>query len=247
MPLAGTRDSSALVEGAAELPGYGTDALTLERVEIMQVMYEIDADAMLSALPPALNPTIPPTVTWQVWRCKDGDLGPFNLALTRVGSRAGVRPRGLLIGAVIDSDGAAKELASRWGIGCRIGDVRLTRYHDRAVAEVSIGGARALEVSVVDPEPISGGDVQYVATMTPAHTPDGPRLVQIDPDYTFHRAERGRPLLSAFDAAAWGDAALLPRWPVSASMTVADVTLPKLRYVCRLDIPAFQGTEKIGG
>jgi hypothetical protein len=78
-----------------------------------------------------------------------------------------------------------------------------------------------------------------------AHTPRGLRLVQVDPAVAVARAERGRPELGAFDAVAWGDARLLPTEPVSASIALADVTLPALRYLCRPDVWAFDGTERV--
>jgi hypothetical protein len=33
--------------------------------------------------------------------------------------------------------------------------------------------------------------------------------------------------------------------PISATFTTADVTLPKLRYVCNPELPAMQGTTKV--
>src|SRR5581483_8591548 len=108
-------------------------------------------------------------------------------------------------GAVCDGDVAADQLAARWGFGTQPGDVKLRRYHDRVEATVDFAGARILEVALLDPEAISGGDVQYVANMNLADTPNGLRLVQVDPEYTFQRAERGKPVLRTFDAGAWGD------------------------------------------
>ena len=78
-----------------------------------------------------------------------------------------------------------------------------------------------------------------------ARTPRGVRLVQVDPTFVVQRAERGRPHLSAFDAAAWGDARIVPAHPVSASIAIAEVTLPKLRYLCRPEVWAFDGTESL--
>ena len=78
-----------------------------------------------------------------------------------------------------------------------------------------------------------------------ARTPRGLRLVQVDPTFAVERAERGRPHLVAFDAAAWGDARIVPMHPVSASIAIADVTLPRLRYLCRPDVWAFEGTERL--
>jgi CheY-like chemotaxis protein len=77
------------------------------------------------------------------------------------------------------------------------------------------------------------------------HTPRGLRLVQVDPDFDVARAERGRPLVDHFDTEAWRCAGLRPSAPVSFS--IADVTLPALRYVCRPEVPAFLGTERVDG
>ena len=71
------------------------------------------------------------------------------------------------------------------------------------------------------------------------------RLVQVDPTYEVARAERARPRLAACEAAAWGDARIVPGHPVSASIVLADVMLPRLRYVCRPDVWAFDGTERV--
>lgn len=247
MPLAGVGDLTTASRRAPipVMKSLDTDAHLIPRVDVLQVMYEIRSAPVLDLLPPALNPTIPSTLTWIVWSGESDELGPFRIAQTRVGCRAGVRPRGLLVGAVCEGDVAADLLAARWGYSAVAGEVKLTRYHDRVHATARVEGRTLLDIALLDPEAISGGDVQYVATMNLAETPRGTRLVQVDPEFTFHRAERGRPHLSVFDAAAWGDARIEPCWPVSASVTVADITLPKLRYLCRLDVPAFQGTESL--
>ena len=57
------------------------------------------------------------------------------------------------------------------------------------------------------------------------------RLVQVDPDYVFRSADRGKPQLEAFDAAAWKLEGARTNWPVSASYAVADITMPALRYL----------------
>lgn len=92
-----------------------------------------------------------------------------------------------------------------------------------------------LDVSLMNPEPVSGNDLQYLSNLNIARVPrDGgkvARLVQIDPDYVFHSADRGAPQLTAFDAAAWELPGARPYYPVSASFAVADVSMPALRYL----------------
>ena len=64
-------------------------------------------------------------------------------------------------------------------------------------------------------------------------------------DEVLQRAERLRPKLSAFAPAAWGDPRLDPYFPVSASITLADIVIPAIRFVCRPEETAFTGTEKV--
>ena len=112
-------------------------------------------------------------------------------------------------------------------------------------ATVVRDGETILDVSLVGPEPISGGDIQYVANMNLAHAPNGVRLVQVDPEFTFHKANRGHLQVDAFDPGAFGEDRISLSWPVSASFAVADITMPRIRYVCRTDVPALQGTETL--
>ncbi len=69
-----------------------------------------------------------------------------------------------------------------------------------------------LDCALVDPQPVAGTDVQYINWVTAANAPlDGqtqPMLIQVDPKYTFYKAERGKPQVSAFDAAAWNAGAI---------------------------------------
>jgi hypothetical protein len=96
---------------------------------------------------------------------------------------------------------------------------------------------------------VTGHDVQYPPGMHLARVRrDGeslPRIVQVDSEYEFRRADRGRPELRAFDAAAWGDARLDPYLPVSASFAACAMTIANVRYICNPDIPASEGTEKV--
>ena len=72
-----------------------------------------------------------------------------------------------------------------------------------------------------------------------------PWLVQVDPEYTFRRAERGRPAVDLFVAEAWSAEGLSPVYPVSASCCLCDVTLPRLRYIVDPDRPAMEATERV--
>jgi hypothetical protein len=167
------------------------------------------------------------------------------MAQCRIECRSGLRPRGFLRGGVIDAEEARTALARRWGYALAPGCVRLARGYDRISVEVTRDGRTILAAALQDPMPLRNADAYYVANMNLAHTPRGLRLVQVDPSFEVERAERGRPLVDRFDALAWGCAGVRPSHPISASFTIATVTLPALRYVCRPDVLAFVGTERV--
>jgi hypothetical protein len=108
-----------------------------------------------------------------------------------------------------------------------------------------VKGEEILDLLLEDPQPLRPEDAYYVANVHLAHTPNGLRLVQVDPDFEIERAERGRVVIRHFDGAAWDSDAIRPSSPVAALFTVGSVTLPALRYVCRPDVLAFQGTERV--
>ncbi len=247
MPLSGTLNVTPLLDAAPQLSGYGAEPWEIAGVEILHLKFEINDAGMTATLPRALHPTIPPVVTFTVATYPDSPVGPFALAQVRVGCRASALPRGFLTRAYSDSQAACDVLASHWGYDCRVGDVKLKRYHDRIIGAVAIGGAEILRATLIDPQPISGGDVQYVAGMNLARDADGCGvLVQVDPDYRFHKAERGRPEVTAFDQGAWRAEDVEPVWPVAASWARVDTGFPHIRYVLDPDQPAIVGTRKVG-
>ena len=249
MPLAGSLDIRPLVSGAPEVVLDGR-VVQVDDVDILQVLYEVRVADRESLVPPALNPTIPPVISFLVFRAKQSVFGPFALAQLRLTARAGVRPRAYLVSARCDNPALADVLGRSYGFRVTPGTIALRRFHDRINCSVRDGdGGTILEVSLVDPVPVTGHDVQYPPGMHLARIArDGvlaPRIVQVDCEYVFRRADRGQPVLSEFDAEAWGDPRLVPYLPVSASFSACDVTIANVRYVCNPDIPASEGTEKV--
>lgn len=242
----GTKPVDELAARAPTMASLDAAPVSLEHVEILTVVYEAAGAANEAVLPAGLHPTMPPVITWAMWRCADSPWGPFAMAQTRIECRSGMRPRGFLVSAVVDSADAATALTDGWGYVCRPGSVTVDRSYDRASVRVSeASGATSLEIEVVDPVTLRPGDIQWIANMHLAHTPMGLRLIQVDPDVEVHRAERARPRVVSFDAAAWGEPLLEPVYPVAASLARASITLPKLRYVCAPDQLAFFSTEVI--
>jgi hypothetical protein len=248
MPLAGSLDIRHLLTDAPVVT-LGDAELHLEGVDILQVMYEVRATDIEGLVPPALNPTIPPVVVFLVQRVEKSEWGPFALVQARVSARAAVRPRAFLVSAFCNNPAAAAALSGSWGYRTTLADIHLRRFHDRVDCEVLREGEPILRVALVDPEPITGHDIQYPPGMHLALVEDGattlPRIVQVDAEYEFHRADRGRPELSLFEASAWGDGRLEPVEPVSASFAKCDVAILPVRYICNPDIPAAEGTENV--
>jgi hypothetical protein len=257
MPLAGSLDIRPLIDGSPEVVLDDEAVLRVDDVDILQVLYEVRVADRESLVPPALNPTIPPVISFLIYRAKVSAFGPFALAQLRLTARSGVRPRAYLISARCDNPELAALLARSWGFRVAPGAIAVRRFHDRVdctVSEPASDGRRGvgpaiLDVSLVDPVPVTGHDVQYPPGMHLARLErDGvwvPRIVQVDSEYEFRRADRGRPSLNSFDPSAWGDHRLVPDIPVSASFAACDMTIANVRYICNPDIPASEGTEKV--
>ena len=243
--LFGTADIDALAAGAPRMERLDAEPVVLRAAWVVQATFEMTLGLRDCLLPPALHPTDPPLVSWLVYRCAESPLGAFTLAQLRVSCRSGLRPRGFLVESVIDASDAGRALAARWGYRHRAGAVDVARAYDAVTVRVRLGDRPILELALRDPEPLGPHDVQYTASMHLAHTARGLRLVQVDPGYDISRAERARPRCLGVDGAGWGDDRIVAGHPVSASIVMADVTLPKLRYVCRPDVWAFDGTERV--
>ena len=243
--LVGTADPKLLADGAPKLVDFGAEPLTLSGVETLQIVSEIEREGADALLPPGLHPTVPPIATWLVQRMPESPWGSFQLAQCRIECRSGLRPRGFLRSGVIDNPRAAAELAARWGYRLCAGEIRLARGYDRIDAHVWLGGEAILDVALLDPMPLRPEDAYTVSSMHLAHTPLGLRLLQVEPQFEVERAERGQPQIRRFAAGAWRSQGVQPSHPVSALFTLARITIPRLRYACRPEVLAFQGTERV--
>lgn len=243
--LIGTANIDDLAARAPVIESFDGAPVVCEQAKVLQVAYEIATAQREAMLPPALHPTDPPIVTWLVYRCPASPWGSFAMAQTRIECRSGLRLRGFLVSAVVDNPAAAVALGARWGFATQPGRIELQRRYDATRATVVATGRTILDIIIADPDPLSAADVQYVANVNLAYTPRGLRLVQVEPRCQIHRVERGRPRVLAFDGAAWGDARVQPVYPVAATLAVADITIPRVRFVCRPDVLAFDGTEAV--
>jgi hypothetical protein len=248
MPVFGEFAAETVAERVPRLPSLDAPAWTLPGAEILQLAFEVGAETR-ALLPRAMHPAIPAYVTWLATRCPESPVGPFLLAQLRLMGRAGAHPRGYVLAAFASTPEAVHALREGWGFPAALGAIALRRYHDRIAVSVTREGAPILEAHLIDPQPISGADVQYIHSVVLARVEDaGPSaltLVQIDPHYTFHRAERGRPVIARFDPEAWNAEGVAPQHPIAASFTTCDTDLPQIRFVMDPGIPVVRGTRRI--
>jgi hypothetical protein len=243
--LFGTASPESFARGAPKLASFDGESLTLPGVELLQVTYELGGVAPESPFPPALLPTLPVLAVLSLWRAESGPLGRFALAQLRLTCRSGVRPRQMLVASFAEGDAARAALNERFAFGARPAKVRLERFYDRVEGSVDADGSPALEVTALGPLPLATGDVQFFSSVHRADTPKGLRLVQIDSEYHVTRAERAHPRLTHFAPAAFGLPAARLAWPVAAFVALCDVTLPRVRFVSRVDVPAHLGSERV--
>lgn len=239
--LTGSADLEALAGSSPTMASLDPDPVEFGQVEVLQAAFEMAYTSREITLPAGLHPTTPPMMVVLAWAVPDSEWGPFTMAQVRVECRSGVRPRGFVAGCLVSSGDAAAAFAGRWGFPTHAAPVRLNRSYDSVVLDAG----DAIHLTGLDPDPLSPGDVQYTVTTTLAHTPRGLRLVQVEPEYELSRVERIRPRLDHFDPAPWGTAALAPRHPVSATVGVGTVSIPKVRFVSKPDVLAFEGTESV--
>jgi hypothetical protein len=249
MPLYGTLDLTTVAKTLPTLANLDTEAWTLPKAETMQLLIEVPRSSTDGLLPKAMHPALPSYVILAITRYSESPVGPFNLAVLRLGSRAGAHPRGFILGAVASTDVAARELRSRWGIPVEAGEVKFLRRHDRVMATVTKAGTTILDCALADPQPVAGTDVQYINWVTAVNAPlDGttqPMLIQVDPKYTFYKAERGKPVVGTFEAAAWNAGGIELADPIVGTCCTVDTDLPRIRFVMDPLKPVYMGTRRI--
>ena len=250
MPLFGKQDVQAVVTRAPLMNGFGTEAWELKNAEILHLAFEVVEGPAEWLIPPALHPSIPPYVTLSVARFPTSPAGPFALAQVRLVVRAGIRPRAYLLGAYTNSAQAAAELRARWGFTIGLGTITLQARHDRVIGQVVREGQTILEMELENPEQISGADVTYLDSLHLARVIENgketPVIVQVDPEYVFHSAQRGKPRLISLQADAWGgNGCLRCTNPMHATFCYCDTDLPKLRFGMDPSAPAVQGSRRL--
>lgn len=248
MPRFGTLDVAAALADAPQV-GELTDAPHWELPEatLMQINWEVADEPSLALTPPACHPSIPPYLSFFAGRYPDSPVGPFTLVQLRLVVRAGIRPRGYCLGAVCDSAEATDALRSNWGYPVVQGEASLSVRHDRVQARAAIGGQDVVIATLTQPETIGGADLMPFDNLHLVRLPDGSgAIVQIDPEYAIHSADRGTPSLVLPDPQALG-----MRGGISLDLAMvgftfkADTDLAPVRFALDPSLPAFQGTRRL--
>jgi len=250
MPLFGKQDIQAALARTTVMTGFDTEPWELKNAEILNLAFEVVEGPAEFLVLPALHPSIPPYATLTVSRFPSSPIGSFMLAQVRLVVRAGIRPRGLLLGAFTDSEQAVTELRRRWGFIIDRATITLQSRHDRAIGQVVREGQLILDMELENPEQISGAEVTYLDSLHLARVSENgketPVIVQVDPEYVFHNAQRGRPQLKTLQAEAWGGGNHLRcTYPMHATFSRCDTDLPKLRFGMDPSIPAVQGSRRL--
>jgi hypothetical protein len=245
--LTGSADIETLAGNAATIPKYFAEPIVFQHTLLLQTVMEMRNGAREAVLPPSLHPTVPPTLSMQVWQVGESPWGAFAMAVARVSCRGGVRARGFTTGVAASTDAAIQGLRDHLGYPARRADVAFTASYSGVEASVAESGQETYQASAIDPVPLGADDVQYTGTLNLAHTPNGLRLVQVEFHLEPQRVERLQARLQAFAPAAWGNRRLDPYHVVAASLAGGTVTFPPLRFLLRPDELAFTGTERIAG
>ena len=250
MPLYGQLDLPAVLQELPAMPDFDTAPWDLPGAELLYLAYEVQASVIDPLLPRALHPAVPRYVTVLVTQYPDSPVGPFRLAQLRLMARAGVHPRGYVLRAFTNQAAATAELRRRWGFpAATADDIRLRVHHDRIFATVRQQQQIILDCGLSHYEVVAGTDINYISSVHLAQVTGtdkpGPRLVQVDPRYTIHKAERGQPELHCLDEAAWHCQDFAVVNPVMGTFTTVDTDLPQIRFVMDPEIPVVHGTTRI--
>ncbi len=250
MPLFGKQDVQTAITRAPLMSGFDSEAWDLKGAEILNLAFEVVEGPAEYLVPPALHPSIPPYATLSIARFPTSPIGAFMLAQVRLIVRAGIRPRGLLLGAYTDSAKAVEELPRRWGFTLRQANIVLQSRHDRVIGQVIRDGQTILNMELENPEQVSGSEITYLDSLHLARVVEKgvetPVIVQVDPEYVFHNAQRGRPHLLALQAEAWGGENRLGcTAPMHATYCRCDTDFPQLRFGLNPLVPAVQGSRRL--
>jgi hypothetical protein len=138
--LVGSADVRELAARAPVVRHYLAEPLLLENVTLFQMVLEMRNGAREALLPPSLHPTIPPTLSLQVWQVGESPWGEFGMAVARLSCRGGVRARGFTVAAAASTDAACTGLRETFGYPALRADVHCRASYSGAEVAVARDG-----------------------------------------------------------------------------------------------------------
>ncbi len=248
MPRFGTLDLAAALADAPHVLSLDQPSWELPDITLIQVNWEVDDAAAMELTPPACHPSIPPFASFVAGRYPDTPVGPFNLAQVRLVVRAGIRPRALCLGAVCDNAEATEALRSHWGFPVVHGEVDVSLRHDRLRVSATVDGKDVLEITLPGSEAIGGSDLMTFDNLNLVRLgePAVGTILQVDPEFAIHKAERSVPHVRLPDPEALGMRGRLKLTaPIVGFWCKADTDMVPVRFVMDPSVPALQGSRKV--
>jgi hypothetical protein len=204
MPRSGSLVVAEVLGDAPEVFSLDTPTWEMENAQFLQINWEVEDAAALDLTPPSLHPSIPPFASFFAGHFPESPEGPFSIVQVRLVVRAGIRPRAICLGAVCDSAPVVAALREHWGYPVQHGEVVAWNRHDQVRFTASLDGHEVADVAVHTADVISGSDLMTFDNLHLVRLGGEAKLVQIDPEYTIHQADRGRPEVRLPDPQALG-------------------------------------------
>jgi len=248
VPRSGLLDVSAPPADVPTLSSLEAPSWEMGDAQFLQINWEVEDAGALALTPPSLHPSIPPFASFFAARIPESPVGPFSLVQIRLVVRAGIRPRALCLGAVCDSSAAVEALRAHWGYPVQLGEVYHASRHDHVRFIASLDGRELVDLAVHTADVINGSDLMTFDNLHLVRVGDDAalKLVQVDPEYTIHQADRGRAHVGLPDVNALGmrrDLRLTS--PIVGFTFRADTDLVPVRFVIDAVESALTSTKRI--
>ena len=247
-PRHGALDVSATLPDLPNLTALAGPSWELPDAQFLQINWEVEDEGALTLTPPSLHPSIPPFASFFAAHVPESPVGPFSIVQVRLVVRAGVRPRGLCLGALCDSPAAVEALRDHWGYPVELGEVAFAGRHDQVRCTGAVGGRTVVDLAVHTADVINGSDLMTFDNLHLVRLGDdeGAKLVQVDPEYTIHQADRGRPFVALPDPQALGmQGSLHLASPIIGFTFRADTDLVPVRFTIDGVKPAITSTTRV--
>jgi Acetoacetate decarboxylase (ADC) len=237
------------VDSLGELPTFTLGTTTtweLPDAQFLQINWEVRDEGAIGLTPPSLHPSIPPFASFFAGHYPESPVGPFSLVQVRLVVRAGIRPRGLCLGAVCDSPAATEALRTNWGFPVQLGEVAVINRHDQVRFTAALDGRTVADFGVHTVDVINGSDLMTFDNLNVVDVDGRPTLIQIDPEYTIQQADRGRPSVSLPDPDALGMRGRLQlSAPIIGFTFRADTDLVPVRFTIDTVEPAITSGKRV--